>query len=191
MSIRNDLLEEILAATGGSSFNPTTGMVIERTLDALSVATTQSPTGLGTANSIQIEFGPAVNTVSDPASTLADGTVNLNLAGTYRIKLALQFGRTGSSGTSILLFRVTDGLGNQLGRSISALIDNPNTDRYLENDTWLTVPDNTVLKFEIMRDSAGNNSGGLLATVPTVDGGNEWNVAPSAAIRIERWVPSP
>jgi hypothetical protein len=170
-----------------NKFDPTTDISMERLIDGVSVAVSQNPTGLGIANATRVEFGPAVNTGSDPANLLANGELQINVAGTYRIKLAMQFGRTGSSQTSILLFRVTDDAGNQLGRSIAALIDDADTDRYLENDTWLTVPGPINLRFEIMRDNAGNNSGGLISTVPTDEGVGTWNDAPSAALRVERW----
>ena len=220
MSIRNQLLQDILAAIGGggsvlwgsitgaiadqtdlaevaktndyedldNKFNPTTGISMERILDGISVSLTQNPTGRGIASAVQVEFGPAQNTGSDPVQLLSDGTLQINEAGTYRFKISLQFGRTGSSQTAILLFRVTDGAGNQLGRSVAALIDDVETDRYLENDTWLTVTGPTDLKFEIMRDNNGNDSGGLIATVPDPEGAGTWNDAPTAAIRVERWI---
>jgi hypothetical protein len=170
----------------GKDFNPTTDITIERILDGLSVAASQQPAGTGQANAAQIEFGPAVNDGSDPIQLAANGDVTVNTTGLYRIKISLQFGRTGASGTSILLFRVSAG-GTQLGRSVSAKLNNANEDQYFENDTWVNLPAGTVLKFEIMRDAAGNDSGGLFETTPSAEAG-VWNNAPSAAIRIERWV---
>ena len=173
--------------SNGGSFNPTTGISVERLLDGESVAAAQNPTGLGPSNSVQIEYGPAVNTGTDPVSLAADGVLSLNEAGTYRIKVSFQFSRVRNSGVSELLFRVTDVAGNQLGRSIAAFINSANDEVYLENDTWLTVPVPVDLKFELMRDANGDDSGGLTSYTPTVDGGDEWNNAPSAAIRVERW----
>lgn len=175
---------------GAGSFNPTTDIAIERLFDGVSVAATQLPSTTGPANALQVEFGPAIGTVSDPVSMDVNGTITFNDAGTYRIKIALQFGRAGSVGESILLFRVTDDVGTQLGRSIAAKLDNSNITAYLENDTWLTVPAGLIVEFQVMRDAAGDDSGGLIMTIPTVDGGNEWDNAPTAAIRVERWVPS-
>lgn len=167
-------------------FNPTEGINIERLLDGVSVAAVQEPSATGAANSIQIEFGPDNLTPSDPVNLLSDGTVNLNEAGTYRIKVALQFGRSGASGTAKLFFRVRVN-GAQAGRSISAFISNANEEQYFENDTWLTVPAGTELKFDLMRDADGNNSGGLYRIQPTPEAG-QWSDAPTAAIRVERWV---
>tara|TARA_R100000544_G_scaffold16105_1_gene7630 strand:- start:4369 stop:4902 length:534 start_codon:yes stop_codon:yes gene_type:complete len=174
--------------SNGDTFSPTTGIAIERLLDGESVATNQNPTGLGPSNAIQVEFGPAVLTGSDPVNLDATGSLFINTAGTYRIKVSFQFSRSGNTGVSELLFRVTDGLGNQLGRSIAAFINSANDEIYIENDTWLTLPAGIELKFELMRDSNGNDSGGLTRYTPTVDGGDEWNHAPCAAIRVERWV---
>ncbi len=167
-------------------FNPTSGITIERLLDGLSVAASQEPTGTGAANAVQIEFGPALNLPTDPVNILSDGTTTINEAGTYRIKVALQFGRVGAAGVSKVLFRVKVN-GVQAGRSIAAFISNANEEQYFENDTWLTVPAGTELKFDLMRDAAGNNSGGLFQVTPTAEAG-AWNNAPTAAIRIERWV---
>lgn len=175
-------------SSGGGSFDPTTGINIERIFDGLSTAATQNPGGTGIANELQVEFGPAINTGSDPVSMDVNGTVTFNDAGTYRIKIALQFGRSGSVSESVLLFRVTDGSNVQLGRSIASKLDNANITAYLENDTWLTVPAAFVVKFQIMRDNNGNNSGGLIATIPDPEGAGTWNDAPTAAIRVERWV---
>lgn len=167
-------------------FNPTSGIKIERLLDGLSAATSQQPTGTGVANSIKIEFGPDVGTGDDPVNLLSNGTVSLNEAGTYRIKIALQFGRTGGAGTSHIFFRVRVN-GVQAGRSIASFISNSEEEQYFENDTWLTVPAGVQLEFDIMRDESGNDSGGLFKISPTVEAGS-WNDAPSAAIRVERWV---
>ena len=168
-------------------FDPTTGISLERVLDGESVAAAQNPTGLGPSNAVQIEYGPAVNSGSDPVSLAADGVLTINTAGTYRIKVSFQFSRVGNSGVSELLFRVTDAAGNQLGRSIAAFINSANDQVYIENDTWLTLPAGLALKFELMRDAGGDDSGGLTTFVPTVATGS-WNHAPAAAIRVERWI---
>lgn len=160
---------------------------IERLIDMESTDLNQDPTGLGVANMIQVNFGSAQGTMSSPVMVDINGTTTFNKSGTYRIKSALQYGRTGNPGVSILLFRVVNALGEQLGRSIGHLIGNQQETKYLENDTWLPVTAGTVIKFELMRDLAGVNTGGLVATIPTPEAGEEWNNAPCAALRIERW----
>lgn len=169
-------------------FNPSTDINIERIFESESAAATQNPAGLGVANAAQIEFGPAVNSGTDPVQLLADGTITFNQSGTYRSQVALQYGRSGASGTSELLFRVRVASGPQLGRSIITKIANSNDDKYFENNSWLNVTAPLSITFEVMRDAAGNDSGGLVMYTPTVDGGSEWNSSPTAFIRIERWV---
>ena len=175
-----------LGIGAADSFNPTADINMQRLFDGISAATTQEPSGTGVANSMQIEFGPAFGSVSDPVSMDANGTVTINKSGTYRIKVALQFGRIGSAGVSLLLFSVrVDGA--QAGRSIASKISNANEEQYFENDTWLTVPSGVVLQFDLMRDASGNDSGGLFSITPSPEAGS-WNDAPTAAIRVERWV---
>lgn len=171
---------------GGQEITPASGIAIERLVDGLSAAANQDPTGTGDGNAIQIEFGPAQNTGADPVSLEADGSLNINEAGTYRIKVAFQFGRTGGAGTSELLFRVREKGGAQLGRSISIFLDNANANEYFENDEWLTFNSPISLTYEVMRDAAGNNSGGLASFTPS----GAWNPSASAALRVYRWIPA-
>lgn len=172
--------------TDVNTFNPTNDINIERLFDGASASTSQQPSGVGPLNSEQVEFGPAINDESDPVMLAVDGTLTANASGLYRIKVALQFGRTGASGTSILLFRVRVN-DVQAGQSVTAKLSSSDATQYFENDTWIFLPAGTTLKFDVMRDAAGSNFGGLIGFVPTVDAGNEWNSAPSAAIRVERW----
>lgn len=155
---------------------------IGRVLDVSSTAGSQSPTGLGDANAIQIEFGAASGTVSDPVMIGSNGTVTINQEGLYRVKVALQFGRSGGAGVSHLLFRVKVN-DVQAGRSVSHFLDSADNTMYFENDDWIFFPAGTTLKFEVMRDSAGNNSGGLVSYTAT----ESWNFAPTAALRIQRF----
>lgn len=156
---------------------------IERVLDVASVAVTQYPAGTGDANALQVEFGPAVNTGADVVQMDANGTVTFNQGGLYRIKVALQFGRTGSGGSSYLSFRVLVN-GTQAGRSVTFTLDNADSLSYFENDEWIYFPAGIQLSFEIMRDPVGNNSGGLKSFSPS----GAWNTAPTAALRIQRLV---
>lgn len=185
MSIRNELLEEILSATTGG-FDPTTGMVIERLLEAVSLSASQEPTGLGISNAIQVEFGAAQFTGSDPVMIDVNGSVTFNEAGLYRVKSVFQFGRSGASGTSEVLFRLLVN-GVQLGRSVGVKLGNADVLQYIDIDNWFNVPAGTVLDTEIMRDLSGNNSGGIFQTLPANEGGGTWDVVPCTIIRVERW----
>lgn len=159
-------------------------MIVERLINQQSSALNQNPTGLGPDNAIQIEYGPGSGTISDDVMISSTGVLTFNKAGTYRIKIALQFGRTGNPSSSILLFRVIDINNIQLGRSIGYLVSSSDETSYLENDTWLTVPAGFVVKSQVMRDASGINSGGLTSITPSVSGGNEWNFVPTASIRV-------
>lgn len=187
MSIRNDLLSNILAETQ-NPFNPTTGMAIERLYDGESALLTQQPSALDTAQYIQ--FGSVFGSPSDPIQTLAQGgdgeasILRINKAGTYRLKTAIQYGRETSSGTAILNFRVLVN-GVQAGRSINQRLRNSNETSIFTDEAWLTLPSGIDVTYEVIRDSTGDNSGGLIAG--TTSGSTGWNAAPSCALRVERW----
>lgn len=179
-----------IGAIGVGDFNPTTDMAIERIIEGVSAATDQQPTSTGIANAINVEFGPAIGSGSDPVQIDVNGQVTFNKGGLYRIKVAFQFGRTGSSGTSQILFRFLVA-GVQLGRTVGIKLGNADDLRYIDIDNWFNVSDGVTLVTQVMRDNSGNNSGGLFQTLPTDEGASTWNDVPSALMRIERWVPTP
>lgn len=168
-------IAEVLDATSIENIS------IERVIDGESTVT-QEPTGLGDTNAIQVTFGPGAGGVSLPLTLGADGSLTVNETGLYRIKIALQFGRSGASGTSVLMFRVLLN-GTQAGRSVVTKLSNADVTSYFENDTWIYLPAGAVLSFEVTRDSAGSDFGGLFYTAAS----GSWNDAPSAALRVERY----
>lgn len=188
MSIRNELLEQILSATTGG-FDPTTGIAIERLYDGESQILVQQPTALDTP--LEIQFGAVFGTASDPIQTIARGgnseasILRINQAGTYRVKTAIQYGRESSAGTAILNFRAVIN-GVQSGRSINQRLQNSNTTSIFTDEAWLTLPAGLDITYEVIRDSNGNNSGGLIAG--ETSGSTGWNSAPCVSLRIERWV---
>lgn len=167
-------------------FDPATDMDIERLFDAESL-NDQLPTGTGIANATQIEFGVAQGGPTEPFTLSAAGALTINETGLYRLKISLQFGRVGSGSTAELFFRVLIN-GVQAGRSIGVKVANANTERYTENDTWVTIPAGAVLTYEVMRDTSGVDEGGLYTLIPTDEGVGTWNNVPGAALRLERWV---
>ncbi len=171
---------------GAGVFDPTSGMTIERLVDGKSLATVQNPTGTGEANAIQIEFGAALNGAGDPVQLLADGTLRINQAGLYRLKISLSYGRSGGSGQSELRFRALIN-GVQAGQSIGIEIDNANTTLAFADEAWLYLPAGLDITYEIMRDSSGNDSGGLIQPVVTAGTAPSWNPTTCAALRVERW----
>ena len=139
----------------------------------------QEPSGLDSA--IQIEFGAAQKTASDPVMLAVDGTITFNQTGLYLINGFGNFERQGSSGgVSVTAWRaLLDG--SQIG--VTKAVDLSGTGIMVPYE--ITVPltietADTVLTYEIMRDSSGVNQGGLYTH--TLLGG--WSNVPSASINI-------
>lgn len=149
-----------------------------RLLLASSTASSQQPTGTDTP--LQVEFGVAQSTTDIDIS--AAGAITFKTAGKYIISPFFQYGRTGATGTSVLLNRYLVN-GTQIGASLGANLDNANTLVPWSSSVQFTANTNDVMTIEIMRDSAGNDSGGLFAVTPTAAG---WNSAPCASIQIYR-----
>jgi len=144
-------------------------------LVATSVATTQEPSVTDTA--LQIEFGPLQTTTDIDIS--AAGAITFKTAGKYIISPFFQYGRAGASGTSILLNRYLRN-GVQEGNSLAAKVDNAEVLVPWSSSIQFTAVINDVLTIELIRDSAGSNSGGLFALTSTAG----WNTAPCASIQI-------
>ena len=161
-------------------------MQVQRVLDGLSPLAAQNPAGTGEANSAQITFGPAVNGASDPVQLGADGSLTVNTGGLYRVKITLVYGRTGGAGSSELRFRALVN-GVQAGQTIGTKIDDADTNVVYSDEAWLQLPANTVITYELMRDSSGSDSGGLLQPAVTAGTAPNWNATTCAAIRVERW----
>jgi hypothetical protein len=119
-----------------------------------------------------------------------NGMLTFNTGGLYRIKVVFQFGRTGASGTSEVLFRFLIN-GVQLGRTVGVKLGNSDDLRYIDIDNWFNVPQGTTLNTQVMRDNSGNNSGGLFQTIPTNEGAGTWSNVPCAVMRVERLIPTP
>lgn len=140
----------------------------------------QAPTALGTA--LQLTHGAAQKTASDPVMLSAAGVVTFNQAGVYDIRVKLQFGRTGASGTSELMSRILLN-GVQVGVSASAKISSP--DLIIPTDSRVVlgqVAAGSVFTVEIIRDAVGDNSGGVYS----ITSSHGWNVSPSTLIVVSR-----
>lgn len=170
-------------------FNPETDMVLERSLEAASVASAQNPAGLGIANLVQIEFGPTMNGPTDDVQITSAGLATFNTGGLYKVSAILEVGREGGAGTSQLFFRfLVDGI--QFGQSLTSKLSSANDLGYIDINRWFNIPDGTELVVQMMRDNSGNNSGGLRQSTPTDEGPGTWNVSSSAILRIEKLVPA-
>ncbi|ANT42352.1 neck protein [Salmonella phage vB_SenM_C12] len=140
----------------------------------------QAPTTTGTA--LTVSFGGAQKTSADPVMINASGVVTFNAAGNYAIRVKLQAGRTGASGTSILLSRVLLG-GAQFGSPAATKLASADATIPIESRVVVNAVAGQNFAVEIMRDAAGSNFGGLYPQTATV---TSWGVAPSALLVISR-----
>lgn len=140
---------------------------------------TQNPTALDTP--LQVSFGSA-QTNAD-VSLASNGLVTFNTAGAYTITLFLRFGRVSGTGTSVLLNRFLINGVQGLNSNACAISDATATYPF-STTLGLNVIQNDTFVLQIMRDSSGNNSGGLIATTPVLP---SWNISPSATIIISKF----
>jgi hypothetical protein len=139
----------------------------------------QAPVGLGVA--LQVEFGPLQNL---PDFTLeADGTLTVLTTDEYSFRVKFSVGRRGLpvAVSQIYIRGLLNGV--QTGSSVHAIIDNPDIEIpiFISGTVAFTVGD--VLTFEIVRDTDGNDSGGLEPGNVDVVG---WMDSPSAQMVINR-----
>lgn len=137
----------------------------------------QNPTGLGDVNKIQLVFDSSVS-VTD-VSIASTGVVTFNTTGKYFMRFEAHYGRLGSTGASVIAYRikyngiVTDEL--HVAKLDNADIIVPFVGTYIFD---ATAGDYATM--EIMRDSSGDNSGGILTT------STDWGVAPSCRVEVYR-----
>jgi len=171
---KNFLMSDIsayVASNISSSLSVTTVLSASDTTD-------QEPSGLDTA--LQVTFGPAQGTGTDPVMVDALGNITFNKGGLYLFNGFANFERQGSSGgVTVTAFRpLVNGV--QLGATKAVDLDSVGIMIPYE----LTIPFNAtagdVLTWEIMRDSSGVDAGGLYTH--TLTGG--WSNVPSASVRI-------
>lgn len=140
----------------------------------------QEPTAVNTP--IQVTFGAAQKSASDPVMINAAGLITFNQAGTYTIRVKLENGRVGSTGTSVLLSRL---LKNGAAFGSPAAVKVTSSDVTIPTDSRVVFPaaagDTLVVQF--MRDSSGTNFGGLYPLAAAV---TAWGTAPSALLVVSR-----
>lgn len=147
--------------------------------------TTQAPSAVDTP--LQLSFGAAQGSASDPVMINAAGLVTFNQAGSYAVRVKLQCGRTGATGTSILLSRLVLG-GAQLGSAACVKLTQTDATTPTDSRVVMSPTAGQTLQVQIMRDSAGSNFGGVYPQTATV---TDWGVAPSALLVISRLEPVP
>ncbi|EOV2798886.1 hypothetical protein ACOB6L_004599 [Salmonella enterica subsp. enterica serovar Typhimurium] len=143
----------------------------------------QAPTSVDTA--LQLTFGGAQGTASNPVMINAADLVTFNTAGNYAVRIKLQAGRTGASGTSILLSRILVN-GAQYGSPAATKLVSADVTIPIESRVVINAIAGQTMAVQIMRDSAGTNFGGVYPQTATVAA---WGVAPSALLAISRLEP--
>lgn len=134
---------------------------------------------------LQLSFGAAQGSASDPVMINAAGLVTFNIAGNYAVRVKLQCGRTGATGTSILLSRLVLG-GAQVGSAACVKLTQTDATTPTDSRVVMNPTAGQTLYVQIMRDSAGSNFGGVYPQIATV---TAWGTAPSALLVISRLEP--
>lgn len=183
-AITPEKLREVVTQIADAPIYAAAGVKEVEVLRAASTAT-QAPSAVDTP--LQVSFGAAQGSASDPVMINAAGTVTFNTAGNYAIRIKLQNGRTGATGTSILLSRILLN-GAQVGSSAAVKMTQTDATTPSESRVVVNPTAGQTFQVQIMRDSAGSNFGGVYPQTATVAA---WGVAPSALLVISRLEPVP
>lgn len=147
----------------------------------LSDANTASQSPVATNTPIKVSFGPGVATVD--ATLAGDGTLTFNTDGQYFVTVFLRFGRTSGAGAAILFNRIMYNGAQALNSNCTKLVDAEATIPFSTSLIFDATAGDQVY-FQVMRDSAGINNGGLVATIPSLAG---WAVSPSATVVVHKF----
>ena len=140
--------------------------------------TNQEPSGLNSA--LQVKFGAAQKTATDPVMLDALGNITFNQGGLYLFNGYANFERQGSSGgVTVTLFRALLN-GVQSGPTKGVELSGTGIMFPYELTLPIQVSAGDVLTWEIMRDSSGVDAGGLY--IHTNSG--PWSNVPSADVNI-------
>lgn len=178
-AITPQVLREVLTQLADSPIYAAAGVKEVEVLRAASLVA-QAPTAVDAP--LQVAFGAAQGAPADPVSISAAGLVTFNQAGNYAVRVKLQCGRTGASGTSILLSRLVLG-GTQLGSAACVKLTQTDATTPTDSRVVMNPTAGQTLQVQIMRDSAGSNFGGIYPQAATVAA---WGTAPSALLVISR-----
>lgn len=178
-AITQQVLREVLTQLADSPIYAAEGVREAEVLRASS-SVAQAPSAVDTP--LQVAFGAAQGAPSDPVSISSAGLVTFNQAGNYAVRVKLQCGRTGASGTSILLSRLVLG-GAQLASAACVKLTQTDATTPTDSRVVMNTTAGQTLQVQIMRDSAGSNFGGIYPQAATV---TTWGTAPSALLVISR-----
>lgn len=173
---------EMFTLIGENLPDNTTGLITPAKLREVMTQMADSPIyatpGVKEVEVLRAAYGSA----SDPVMINAAGLVTFNTAGNYAVRIKLQAGRTGASGSSILLSRILVN-GAQYGSPAATKLVSADVTIPIESRVVINPAAGQTFAVQIMRDSAGTNSGGVYPQVATV---TAWGTAPSALLVISR-----
>ncbi|EEG1961512.1 hypothetical protein GWT23_22075 [Salmonella enterica] len=181
-AITPEKLREVTTQLADSMLYAAAGVKEVEVLRASSTVA-QAPTAVDTA--LQLTFGAAKGTASNPVMINAAGLVTFNATGNYAVRIKLQAGRTGASGTSTLLSRILVN-GAPYGSPAATKLVSADVTIPIESRVVINATAGQTMAVQIMRDSAGTNFGGVYPQTATV---TAWGVAPSALLVISRLEP--
>ena len=118
-------------------------------------------------------YGNPVDIVTPEVTLTSTGNLEINQSGQYYLRVFGHFGRDNIQGTSRCLFygEIDSGLGFEpLGLSKVFMISNVNDFQSFEFEVFFTLPPNVKLRYSMVRDSSGSNSGGVYPFVPNFSG---------------------
>ena len=140
--------------------------------------TAQNPSAVDTP--LQVTFGAAHNTTEFDIS--GAGAITCNVTGSYELKFNYRFARTSGTGTAILVLRYLLN-GVSAGAPITCELTGAGDVIPYSATIFAQVSVADVLTVEILRDSSGNNDGGLAPFTPALAG---WGVVGSAQLTINK-----
>lgn len=175
-------VREVFTQMADSALYAAAGVKEVEVLRAFSLVA-QAPSAVDTP--LQLTFGSAQNSAANPVMINSAGLVTFNTAGNYSVRVKLQCGRTGATGTSILLSRLLLG-GSQAGSSACVKLTQTDATTPTESRVVINATAGQTFAVQIMRDSTGSNFGGVYPQVATV---TAWGTAPSALLVISRLEP--
>lgn len=173
---------QVLSSTGSNVSwidIPTQQINLSSVLDASSFVN-QVPSGLGAT--LQVEFGAAQGTISDPVQISSSGVITFNQTGTYFLNTYYNVQRLiNSGGTSVFIYRTLLN-SSQYGVVKGVDLTNINDMFPIETSQLIEITSaGTVCTFEVQRDTPGADDGSLV-THPTFS----WSAVPSASIQIQK-----
>ena len=168
-----------LLASDGAGGTQWVGNGVDATqILARSELSDQDPTTTDTP--LQLLFGGVHSTAEFDID--AAGAITCNVSGTYNFRFNFRFARTAGAGDSILVLRyLIDGA--EAAPPITAELTGAGSVYPYSVSVQFEVLATQILTVELMRDSAGNDDGGVHFFNPALAG---WGSVPSAAIAISR-----